>query len=160
MNELESLGLVLAPKGKSPAYSFKAGQKAVDAKILAALKAEAAKVPGGAVRVNFHDDPQEPVHDMVIVLKRGPAVAPHKHLTRDETYHLIEGLLRLQFFDESGNKTTSCLLGGPGTGNPLLYRVPKNTWHATEPESDFAVFHESRPGPFDAADTAISDWKR
>ncbi|MBI4061652.1 MAG: cupin fold metalloprotein, WbuC family [Elusimicrobia bacterium] len=160
MSALESLGLALGPQGKSPAYYFRKGPKAVDARLLAALKAEATVVSGGAVRVCFHDGPEEPVHDMVIALRRGPAVAPHKHVTREETYHMIEGLLRLQFFDERGHKTDSCLLGGPGAGKPLLYRVPKNTWHSTDPESEFAVFHERRPGPFDAADTVISDRER
>lgn len=160
MSDLETLGFKLGPKGRSPAYYFKNGPKAVDARVLAALKAEAAVVPGGAVRICFHDDPQDPVHDMLIALRRGPVAAPHKHVTRDETYHLIEGLLRLQFFDEKGDKTGSCLLGGPGSGKSLLYRVPRNTWHATDPESEFAVFHESRPGPFDGADTIVAGWKR
>lgn len=158
---LSELGLVLGPKGKTPAYYFKGGQKAVGEPIIAALKDQVRAVPGAAVRVCFHDGAAEPVHDMVIVIRGGgPSQPAHKHLTRDETYHVIEGRLRLQFFDDSGKPTSSCLLGQPGSGLPLLCRIPKNVFHATEPEGEFAVFHESRPGPFDAADTVVADWKR
>lgn len=153
--DLASLGLRLGPKGKSPAYYFAGPEKAVTSAAIAALKAQVKDTPGGAVRICLHDGPQDPVHDMVIVIRQGPPVAPHKHVTRPESYHLIEGKLRIQFFDEKGKKTTSVLLGGPGSGLPLMYRVPKNVWHATDPETDFAVFHESRPGPFDAADTVV-----
>lgn len=153
--ELKALGLILGPKGKSPAYYFTGPEKTVTERALQALKAEVQDRPGGAVRLCLHDGPQDPVHDMVIVLRQGPPVAPHKHKTRPESYHMIEGKLRLQFFDEEGRKTTSCLLGAPGSGLPLMVRVPKDVWHATQPESGFAVFHESRPGPFDAADTVL-----
>lgn len=156
----EDLGLVLGPRGKTPAYYFaKGSEKRVDGQIISLLKEQVNGTPGAAVRVCFHDGPQSPVHDMIIVFRGGgPAQPAHKHLTREETYHVIEGKLRLQFFDERGSKTTSCTLGALGSGLPLICRVPSNVFHATEPDSEFAVFHESRPGPFDAADTVVAAW--
>ncbi len=161
MKRPEELGLVLGPKGKTPAYYFaKGAEKRLSTEIIDLLKDQVRGTPGAAARVCFHDGPQAPVHDMVIVFRGGgPAQPAHKHLTREETYHIIEGKLRLQFFDDKGKKTGACTLGASGTGLPLVYRVPHDIFHATEPDSEFAVFHESRPGPFEAADTVVSDWK-
>ena len=149
---LTELSLVAAPGGKSPAFTA-TKDRLLDVRVFEALKALVKDKPGATVRVNLHPDPSAPVHDMIIAQRAGGAPFIHKHLAREETYHMIEGRMRLQFFDAAGKPTTAHLLGGPGTGLALIVRVPKGVWHATEPETDYAVFHESRPGPFDPADT-------
>lgn len=154
---LADLGLVAVAGGKSPAFTA-TKDRLIDERVFSALKVLVKDKPGATVRVNLHPDPSAPVHDMIIAQRAGGAPFTHRHLAREETYHMIEGRMRLQFFDEGGGRTNSYLLGAPGTGLPLLVRVPKGIWHATEPETDFAVFHESRPGPFDPKDTIPAPW--
>lgn len=155
---LTELGLVAAPGGKSPAFTA-TGDRLVDARAFAALKSLVKDAPGATVRVNLHPGPDAPVHDMIIAQSAGGKPFVHKHLTREETYHMIEGRMRLQFFDDAGKPSSSHLLGGPGTGLPLIVRVPKGVWHASVAETDFVVFHESRPGPFDGGDTVFPHWE-
>jgi len=152
---LEDLGWTLDDTGKSPAFYFPGNAKIFDARVLDALKARVPDRPGAAARVCLHDGPQAAAQNMIIVLRRGGGARPHRHATREETYHMIEGRLRLSLFDDAGRETGSCVLGGPGTGLPSIYRMPADVWHVTEPETDLAVFHESRPGPFAPSDTAV-----
>lgn len=152
--KLENLGYRLDSTGKSPAYYLPAG-KAVDLAALDALKAAVGAEPGSAARICLHADAGAPAQDMIVVLRRGGNVRPHRHASREETYHAVEGRLRLRFFDDAGKETGFCDLGGPGTGLPLFFRMPARTWHITEPLTDLAVFHESRPGPFDPKDTSV-----
>lgn len=155
---LTELGLAAAPGGKSPAFTA-TGDRLVDARAFAALKSLVKNAPGATARINLHRAPEAPVHDMIIAQSAGGKPFVHRHLTREETYHMIEGRMRLQFFDDAGKPSSSCVLGGPGTGLPLIVRVTKGVWHASVAETDFIVFHESRPGPFDGADTVFPDWK-
>lgn len=155
---LAGLGLVPAPGGKSPAFTA-TGERVVDARAFAALKSLVEGAPGSTVRINLHPGPESAVHDMIIAQSPGGKPFAHKHLTREETYHMIEGRMRLQFYDDAGEPTTSTLLGAPGTGLPLIARVPRDVWHASRPEGGCAVFHESRPGPFDGADTVLPGWE-
>lgn len=155
---LTGLGLITAPGGKSPAFTA-TGDRLVDARVFEALKSLVKDAPGATVRINLHPGPEAPVHDMIIAQSAGGRPYVHKHLGREETYHMIEGRMRLDFFDASGKPSSSHLLGGPGTGLPLIVRVPKGVWHASVAETPCVVFHESRPGPFDGADTVFPDWK-
>lgn len=152
--KLEDLGYRLDATGKSPAYYLPAG-KAVDLAALGALKAAVAPEPGSAARICLHADAATPAQDMIVALRRGGAARPHRHATREETYHLVEGRLRLRFFDDAGQETGFCDLGGPDSGLPRFFRMPARTWHVTEPLTDLALFHESRPGPFDPKDTSV-----
>ncbi len=152
--KLEDLGYRLDATGKSPAYYLPAG-KTVDLAALDALKAAVGAEPGSAARICLHAGPQAPGQDMIVVLRKGGQARPHRHETREETYHLVEGRLRLRLFDDAGKDAGTIDLGGPGTGLPLFFRMPAKTWHVTEPVTDLAVFHESRPGPFDPKDTTV-----
>lgn len=152
---LEELGLVRDDSGKSPAWYFKGKDKLIDARVLAALKAASPARPGSAVRICLHAGPADAAQSMIIALRAGSPPKPHRHATREETYHMIEGRLELRFFDDAGRQTASFELGGPGTGLPLVYRMSAGVWHVTEPKTELALFHESRTGPFDPADTGI-----
>ena len=96
---------------------------------------------------------------MLIVAKRGEPIRAHKHLTKEETYHMIEGRMLIDFYDDAGRSKGRLTLGAPGSGLPFLFRVRPNTFHTTVPETEFAVFHESRPGPFDGGDSVFADWE-
>lgn len=157
--DLTELGLVPVAGGRSPAYTA-TKRRLIDARAIDALARAAAALPGGTVRINLHPGPEAGVHDMVIAQRAGGPPYVHKHLAREETCHMIAGRMRLRFFDDAGRPVEECRVGGPGSGLPLIVRVPKGVWHATEPETEVVVFHESRPGPFDPADTLIFPGRR
>ena len=151
--ELDALGLVPVSGGKSPAFTA-TKSRLIDGKMVAALKTMAHK-PGATVRINLHGGPEAPVHNMIIAQKQGGSPYVHKHLTKEETYQMIEGRMWLRLFDDSGKVTGETVLGSVGSGLPFAVRIPMGVFHATEPRTEYAVFHESRPGPFDPADTVF-----
>ncbi|MBI3553539.1 MAG: cupin fold metalloprotein, WbuC family [Elusimicrobia bacterium] len=142
-------------RGKSEALYCTALGSAIDMKVVGALKERLRASGAGTVRICLHSEPSAPVHDMIIIHRKGAPCPVHKHLAKEETYQMIEGRMRLDFLKEDGSPDRSLILGEPGTGLPFMARVRANLWHATVPETDFAVFHESRPGPFDGGDSVL-----
>lgn len=149
---LQALGFTPVSGGNSPAFTA-VKDRIVDDRALEALKGLVAGRPGSAARINLHAGPEAPVHDMIVALSAGGKPFIHKHRTREESYHLIEGRLLLRLFEADGRVVETTELGGPGTGLPLIARIAADRWHSTEPLTDVVLFHEARPGPFDPSDT-------
>jgi cupin fold WbuC family metalloprotein len=155
---LGGLEVIVDARGRSEAL-YCAGPAVVDSKVIAALKERMRAASAPTARICLHKDSSASVHDMIIAHQKGAPTPMHKHLVKEETYQMIEGRLRLDFFSEEGALTHSVTLSEPGTGLPFLARVRPGLWHATVPETEFAIFHESRPGPFDGTDSIYRDEK-
>lgn len=143
-------------RGKSEAL-YCAAESALDYAAISALKSRLDTGKAGTIRICFHSGQESPVHDMVIAHKRGSYAPAHKHETKDETYQMIEGRMRIDFFDDEGKVARTKLLGAPESGLPFMIRIPRGVWHATVAESDIIVFHESRPGPFHGTDSVVQE---
>lgn len=157
---LGGLKATLDNSGKSEAFYAQGPLKTVGPDAVAALKERLKDKPGGQVRVCLHESPAaNGSQDMLIVLGAAHHSKTHKHLNKEETYHIVEGRLRLELYDAQGKKTSTLTLGAPGSGLPFMARIPRDTWHATFPEGGFAVFHESRPGPFEPGDNQYAPWE-
>jgi cupin fold WbuC family metalloprotein len=153
---LETLALVEDKSAKTLAFYSLGRAPLIGEAVVAGLK-DKLRGGGSTVRICLHDGPQALFHEMLIVHKKGGAFKPHKHPTKDESYHMIEGVLRIDILGDGGRLLETFRIGGPGSGLPFWVRIRKNTWHATIPESDFAVFHESRPGPFQGGDSVFHE---
>lgn len=160
MNLAEKLNLRRDKSAKSESYVYPEGSLSVDAAVVGWLKDRLVEGGGSTIRVCLHAHPDAPLHEMIVVhCLRGEArFQAHKHLTKEESYHMIEGRMRIDIYREGGQIETSCLLGEPGSDLPFLYRIAPGTWHSTTPETKFAVFKESRPGPFDRTDNVFPGW--
>ena len=126
------------------------------------LKAVARQNARGRVRICFHASPDAALHDMLIVLT-GAAVYPaHKHLNKEEAFHLIEGRLRVMLHADDGTiEETVDLAGAPlqGGANTAFYcRIPMNKFHTVIPMSETVVFREVTDGPFVPEQTVFADW--
>lgn len=130
---------------KSIAYFCKKKPVKVDKKLIKELKEIAASVGNKNIRLCLHESPDALSHDMIILERKGKYYRPHKHLTKGESFHIIEGLLAVFIFDESGVAIDSCILEPEGN---FIYRVGVNMYHAVMPLSDLVIYHESKPGPF------------
>ena len=86
---------------------------------LARLKAAASESPLRRSRVCLHADDDAPVHEMILVLCQDTLFQPHRHLTKAESFHMIEGELDLVIFDEDGAPARMIQLGAAGSGNRL-----------------------------------------
>lgn len=152
-----ALELVQDPTAKSEAYYSRSRAPLIDHAVIGALKDRLAASGGSTVRICLHEGPDAAFHEMAVVHKKGGVFKQHKHLAKDESYHMIDGILRIEIFDEPGLLVETFRLGGAGTGLPFWVRIRPGVWHATIPETDFAVFHEARPGPFKGGDSIFRD---
>lgn len=126
--------------------------------MLGTLKAEAVNAPLRRSRLCLHRTPEDPLHEMVIAFCRDSFVRPHRHLTKTESFHVIEGRILVVLFDDEGRVTHRIPMAPPGGDCPFLYRVAAPIWHTLIPETEFAVIHEVTNGPFRAEDGDFAPW--
>lgn len=107
-------------------------------------------------RICLHEGPQSAFQNMVILEHQGKYYRPHKHLTKGETFHIIEGSMAIFIFNEEGVIIDCCVLGGKKN---LIYRIEANMYHAVMPISNLVIYHESKLGPFiGEGDSIFADW--
>ncbi len=120
---------------------------------------EAARLdPLGRARVCLHRDPEDRIHEMVIVFCAGSYTRPHRHLAKSETFHVVEGELDIMFFDDSGEPAQVVHMGAWETGSAAVYRMADSRWHTVIPRSEIVILHEITNGPFRREDTIYPDW--
>lgn len=130
---------------RSLAYFCRKKPVRVNVALIAELKEIVASLGDKNVRLCLHDSPDAKFHDMIILERKAKYYRPHKHLTKGESYHIIEGSMAAFVFDDNGRVTDACLLEPHGN---FVYRVGVNTYHAVMPLSNMVIYHESKPGPF------------
>lgn len=97
-------------------------------------------------------------HDMLIVSHRDTYVTPHRHLSKSESFLVLEGLASLILFDDHGGVTKVVKLGALDSGRPFFYRMPPGCFHALSIETELLVFVESTKGPFALEDREHAGW--
>jgi len=143
-------------RAKSTSFFCYRAPVRVDAVLLRELKDVAMRSGGRNARICLHEGPDAAFHEMIILEKRGGYLRPHKHLTKGESYHAIEGALGAFIFDESGRIVDTCRIG---EGGAIAYRVGANMFHAVIPLTDYVIYHEAKPGPFlGLHDSVYPDW--
>jgi cupin fold WbuC family metalloprotein len=110
------------------------------------------------VRLCAHENPENSLHEMVIVHERDTYVRPHKHLGKSESVHIIEGLVDVVIFDDGGQIERVICMGDYLSGKTFYYRISTPSFHTLIIRSDFVVFHETTSGPFDRKDTVFASW--
>ena len=122
------------------------------------LKAQAAKNERRRVRLCAHPDNADLLHEMLIIHVQNTYVAPHKHVNKSESFHIIEGALSVFLFDDQGRVKETIRMGEVGSGRVFYYRLSSSLYHSVMPESEFVVFHEVTNGPFDRRDMIVAPW--
>ena len=130
----------------------------VSAQDIAFVKARAAENTRRRARLCAHPDVSDPLHEMLIVHMRGIYVQPHKHIGKSESFHMIEGRLKIFLFDDDGRRTGVIEMSEPGGGAVLFYRLTSSTFHCVYAETEVIVFHEVTNGPFNPRDTIWAPW--
>ena len=108
-------------------------------------------------RLCAHPEPEDALHEMIIVHPAGTYVRPHAHIGKSESIHLIEGEMDLIGFDEAGEVTDVIPMGVYTSGLCFYHRIPEAYIHTLLIRQDI-VFHEVTQGPFRPADTVFPDW--
>ena len=123
------------------------------------LKDKAERSPRRRARVCTHRDVEDQLHEMLVVLKRDTYLRPEKHLTKIESYHIIQGQADVVIFDEAGEIADVVPLGDYGSGGRFYYRLSETSfYHTLVVRSDSFVYHEAATGPFRRSDAVFAGW--
>ncbi len=121
--------------------------KTISSRQIGEMLAAAESSPRKRSHIIVHESHQEPVQRIMIGLKRGTYVRPHRHATVGEFGVVISGHCSLLCFDDDGNVTSRHEMGP--AQQTSAYDLKENEWHSLIVMSDEAVFFECKAGPFD-----------
>ena len=120
--------------------------KIIDEKLLNEVTAEARRSPRLLMNYNFHQSLDEKCHRFLNAMEVGTVVPIHHHVTKDESFILLRGKVRVNIYNDLGEVTESVEL------SPAESRygvdIPRNTWHAVERLEPGSVIFEVKEGPF------------
>jgi cupin fold WbuC family metalloprotein len=130
----------------------------VDRDTIAFLESVAKKSSRRQSRLCTHSNESDKVHEMLIIHEKDIYVRPHKHLSKSESFHIMQGEVDIVLFDASGEITSVIELGEYNSGKPFYYRFNIEVYHTVMIISDVAVFHETTLGPFNPEETVYASW--
>jgi len=122
------------------------------------LKSKAMKNSRHRIRQNLHQSMNDQVHEMIIVHTVDTYVRPHRHTTKSESFHLIEGNFTVIIFDDEGQIIRKIPMSATDSSRSFCYRIAPGIWHTLVAESEFIVFHETTAGPFAPNQAEFAPW--
>ena len=129
----------------------------ITAQDLVELKQMARLNPRQRIRICSHLNINDKIHEMIIYHPKGTYVPPHKHLGKDESFHLISGEIDCVIFNNQGDVIKVFPMGDYSSGKTFYYRIPADTFHTQIFKKD-TFFHEVAEGPFNREDTITANW--
>ncbi len=120
--------------------------KIINKILLDKVSALAKESPRLRMNFNFHQSLEDKCHRFLNAVEPGTNVEIHRHPTKDESFVLLRGKVRVNTYNDDGTVKESVVLS-PEEG---LYGVDisKNVWHNVESLESGSVFFESKEGPF------------
>ena len=120
--------------------------KIIDSLMLDGLTAKAKESPRLRMNYNFHKSLDELCHRMLNAVEPGTDVPIHKHPTKDETFVILRGKVRVTTHRDDGSIIEDVVLcaekGRYGVN------IPKGVWHTIEALEPNSVIFECKEGPF------------
>jgi cupin fold WbuC family metalloprotein len=150
--------MILINNAKTTTYSHADDIVTVTPEIISKLKIAASKDHLGRARFCLHRDYTDKVQEMIIVLKQGTYVRPHRHVGKTESFHMIDGKLKLFFFNDAGKIIQSLVLESNRPRLAFVYRLSVEIWHMAIPLTKYAIFHETITGPFTDKQSEFASW--
>ena len=119
--------------------------KIIDESLLTQLADEAKKSPRLRKNYNFHQSLQDKCHRFLNALEPGTKIPVHHHPTKDETFMILKGKVRVSTYDDDGELIETCVISQESG----IYGVdiPKNVWHGVECLEP-SILLECKEGPF------------
>lgn len=95
---------------------------------------------------NFHQSLDEKCHRFLNAVEPGTQVPIHHHPTKDETFVVLRGRVKVTTYNDDGTLIDSIVLS-PEEGRYGI-NIPKNVWHALESLESGSCLLECKEGPF------------
>ena len=110
------------------------------------------------VRLCAHKDIADRLQEMIIVFGKSSYIRPSRHIGKEESVHIIEGVAEFVFLDGDGRVTDAIPLGAFNSGREFYCRTPESVYHTLIIRSDIFVVQETTQGPFRRSDTTFASW--
>ena len=120
--------------------------KIIDNKLIDNLIVQAKESPRLRMNYNFHPSLEDKCHRLLNALEPGTVVPVHRHPTKDESFVILRGRVRVNIYNDEGKVTESVVL----CHEEGMYGVDidKNVWHGVECLESGSVIFEVKEGPF------------
>ena len=120
--------------------------KIIDEQLLNELGAQAKESPRLRMNYNFHQNLDEKCHRFLNAVEPGTEVPIHKHPTKDETFVILRGKVRVTTHRDDGSIIEDYVLC-PEEGKYGV-NIPKGVWHTIEAVEPNSWIFECKEGPF------------
>ena len=118
----------------------------IDTELLDKVAEQAKASPRLRMNYNFHQSLEELCHRFINAVEPGTEVLIHKHPTKDETFVILRGKVRVTTHRGDGSIIEDVVLNQE-SGNYGV-DIPKNVWHKLESLEPGSVIFECKEGPF------------
>jgi len=122
------------------------------------IKAQSAVNDRKRARICMHKNNEDSLHEMVIAISAKSYIHPHKHPTKSESFHVIEGEVDVVVFDDAGEVSGIFELGDPTTNKAFFYRLDQCLFHTLLLKTNYLVVHEVTNGPFLRENPLLAPW--
>ena len=120
--------------------------KVIDNDLIDSVVAKAKESPRLRMNYNFHESLDDKCHRLLNALEPGTVVPVHRHPTKDESFVILRGKIRVNTYNDAGEVTESVVLS-PADGKYGV-DIAKNVWHGVECLESGSVIFEVKEGPF------------
>ena len=101
-------------------------------------------------RLCYHQNPNVKLHDIIICYDKTSYIPPNKHINKPESLCILQGSVKLYFFNDSGDLFSTLILSASDSKSTSIIRIPPNTWHGLRVLDDQPVImKETILGPYD-----------
>ena len=120
--------------------------KIIDELLLNEVQIKAKDSPRLRMNYNFHESLDDKCHRFLNALEPGTIVPVHHHPTKDETFIILRGKVRVTTHRDDGSIIENVVLC-PEEGRYGV-NIPKGVWHTIEALEANSVIFECKEGPF------------
>jgi cupin fold WbuC family metalloprotein len=118
----------------------------IDKAVLDKVSEQAKASPRLRMNFNFHQSLDDKCHRFLNAVEPGTEVPIHKHPTKDETFVILRGKVKVTTHNDDGSIIESVVLcaeeGRYGVN------IPKEVWHTLESLESGSCIFECKEGPF------------
>ena len=118
----------------------------IDEQFLNMVSAQAKVSPRLRMNYNFHQSLEDKCHRFLNAVEPGTVVPIHRHPTKDESFVILRGKVRVTTHNDDGSILEDVVLSQE-SGNYGV-DIPKNVWHKLESLEAGSVIFECKEGPF------------
>lgn len=118
----------------------------IDKDLLDKVSEQAKASPRLRMNFNFHQSLDELCHRMLNAVEPGTEVPIHRHPTKDESFVILRGKVRVTTHNDDGSIIDDIVLDQ--TAGSFGVNIPKGVWHKLESLESGSVVFECKEGPF------------